>query len=454
MDGSSRVRPRKKELFMSNIQQNSRACAYLHCAYIVRPLSCYQIVDPDQVIAYIADRLEIRKGMRIHLSTEEKIMLSFPSHAEALRAADLANQHELLNIEECPYQFFSGDQIAHIKTISVNQRVCITLRELPVHMWTSVIVEQVLAPYCALEYITPETRTMEDLSGFICIARSERTLEIPDKIAIKVPQDIEPGIPSEQSAATSLALYEYTVFVDKYEYLHGITRRYEYSSAPVVTTSHIVYPAQCYVLPKLLDKDAFQKYSAAVVMVVEPDCYFATLANLCTFLERNLHIRVRAKLLKTDTYLLYFDQPHHYISLSSLLSAHLDKWINRRKLQLLPWTPAYGSEHCEISRAVQLKIKGLPCNLNAPAIIEYIMGPFALVAVHHTVLRDTSSRLGGTVTIYECSAWCATYHAIPSTLQINLLPSWLTDLACLSSIGEHDCPVLDVSVLSRPLSLA
>ncbi|CAM0873365.1 unnamed protein product [Alopecurus aequalis] len=452
MSGAAPVRPRMKEIFMSNIQQNSRVCAYLHCAYFVTPLSQFQIIDSDQVAGHIASRLEIRKGMRIHLSTPEKIILSFPSHNEALRAADLAAQQEILNIEGCPYRFFSGDEVAHIKSVSVDQRVYITLRELPLHMWTNVIVEQMLAPYCALEYITPETRTMEDPSGFTCIARSQRILEIPDEITIRVPQNIGPLAP-EQISHAPLSLHRYTVFVDKYEYLHGVTRRYEYTSAPVVNTDHIVYPAQCYVLPKLLDRSTIQKYASAVVMVVEPDCYFATLANLCLFLDRDIHIRVRAKLLKTDTYLLYSDHPHPYTSLFSLLSTHLKRWIDREEMQIFPWTPSYGSVQCTISRAVHLKIKGLPCNLNAPAVIEYITSPFAMVAVHHTAISDTDSRLGNTVTIYECSAWCDTYRAIPAALEIKLVPSWLTDLACVSSVAEHNCPALDVSILSRALPL-
>ena len=449
MSTSRRTRPRKKELFMSNVQQNSRICAYLHEGYILRPISQVQIVDPDEAVAQLADILSIHRGMRIHSSTPSKTIVSFAYHEEAVQALNLAAQHQILNIQGCPYQFVSTNEVAHVKNIPVDQRVYITLRDLPLHMWTNSIVEQILSPFCAVEYITQETRALEDLSAYTCIAWCQRTLEIPGEISVMVPQyDIGESTRAE-SRISSIPLYKYGVFVEKYEYLHGISRRYEYNSAPMTSTSHIVYPAQCYILPKLLDAALIQKYSSAVVITVQPDSYFATLTDFQTYLHNDLYLRVGIKLLKSETYLLYIDQIDTYTSLYSLLSIHLEKWINRGEMEIQSWTPEYGSSSDIITRAVQLKIKGLPCNLNTPTIIECMMSPFVLITTHHTVVEDTDGAFRNTITIYECTARCANYHILPESLEIKLLPPSSTSLAYVSSESEQNCPTFDVSVLMR-----
>lgn len=81
----------------------------------------------------------------------------------------LGGPETVLQINGCSYRFTMGDELVHL-SIFVGQRVHLTLRKLPLQMWTSNIVEQVLSPYCALEYIDQETRAMDDPSTFTCIS--------------------------------------------------------------------------------------------------------------------------------------------------------------------------------------------------------------------------------------------------------------------------------------------
>lgn len=173
---------------MSAIQLCSRPCAPLHRTYILRPISLFQMVPHNEATTWITNRFKIRRGITIHLATDEKNVLSFPHHKEALRALDTANAKKSLNIHGCPYQFTVGDEIAHTRSIILDQRVHMTLRELPLHMWTPTIVEQILSPFCSLEYISFETRIMQDTSGFTCIVRADRLVHIPDKITVMVPK--------------------------------------------------------------------------------------------------------------------------------------------------------------------------------------------------------------------------------------------------------------------------
>ena len=72
--------------------------------------------------------------------------------------------------------------------MTIDQCVQITLKGLPFHMWTSEIVEQLLSPYCAVKYMGHQTRMMEELLEYVCIACSQRVLRIPDEIALMVPR--------------------------------------------------------------------------------------------------------------------------------------------------------------------------------------------------------------------------------------------------------------------------
>jgi hypothetical protein len=55
-------------------------------------------------------------------------------------------------------------------------------------MWAAAIVEQILSPCGALEYVNEETRVIEDHSNFSGIVCCQRIIPIPEKIAIKVPE--------------------------------------------------------------------------------------------------------------------------------------------------------------------------------------------------------------------------------------------------------------------------
>lgn len=163
-----------------------------------------------------------------------------------MRAIKLGGIEEILQVNDCPYRLSMGDGLVHLRSITVSQRVHLTRKELPLQMWTSDIVEQILPPYCALEYTDQETRAMDDPSGFTCIVFSQKTIPIPD--SIKVPENGLLEGSDLQSAPTSLFLNKHTVFLDKTQYLHGITKRYRYKSALTAASARrIASPAECFI---------------------------------------------------------------------------------------------------------------------------------------------------------------------------------------------------------------
>jgi hypothetical protein len=103
-------------------------------------------------------------------------------------------------------------------------------------------MHQMLSP-SALDYIDEEISVMCDPSGLTCIICSQKIIQISDQSAIKVPEKDTVEGSSSQNALASLFLNKYTVFVDKAEYFHGITRRHRYDTASTTFTSCIVYTA-------------------------------------------------------------------------------------------------------------------------------------------------------------------------------------------------------------------
>jgi hypothetical protein len=101
------------------------------------------------VVKSIANKLVICHGMTANLSTAEKVTISFSEkHYELLILVEEKKLCALIVVPTGP----ASDTLVHLRTIIVDeQSLSITLKELPLHMWTSNIVE--LGPYFAIEHI-------------------------------------------------------------------------------------------------------------------------------------------------------------------------------------------------------------------------------------------------------------------------------------------------------------
>lgn len=110
--------------------------------------------------------------MTIRRFNNQRIAVSFSYHRQAIKALRFEGTDEIFRINGCPYRLRMEGKLIHFRTISVGQRVHLSLKNLPLRMCKGDIVEQVLSHYCALEYIDPDTLAMDDLSSFTCIARS------------------------------------------------------------------------------------------------------------------------------------------------------------------------------------------------------------------------------------------------------------------------------------------
>ena len=97
----------------------------------------------------------------------------------------------MLQFGGCSYQFVPTNEVPHVMSVTIDQRVHITLKGLPSHMWTNEIVELLFSPHCVVEYTGQRTHTMEDLSEYVCTTCSQRVLRMSNEIALMVPQNAD-----------------------------------------------------------------------------------------------------------------------------------------------------------------------------------------------------------------------------------------------------------------------
>ena len=155
-----------RELFFGDVQQESRLCAPLHFSYTIEPISSFHQLPVEDVLDAVRRKFNIRCSLVVHRSSLHQLVVSFPDHAEASSAQQFAYENVFMYVKGCRYRFSMNDSPVYCQNISTDQRVILRIKRLLLHMWTGRIVEQILSPYCVVDYIEPATRLMH--GRFIC----------------------------------------------------------------------------------------------------------------------------------------------------------------------------------------------------------------------------------------------------------------------------------------------
>jgi hypothetical protein len=128
-----------------------------------------------------------------------------------------------------------------------------------------------------------------------------------------------------------------------------------------------------------------------------------------------------------------------------MLSTQLQEWITAGDIDMMQWTQEYGSIGCVDTQSVQLKITGLPCNLNSVPVTEYVLNPFAFLDKHITTTDALHSHLGSSVTTCKCTGWSAT-ESLPRIIRIKVLPQHLQTHASSRQENKCKCPLLFLQI--------
>ena len=232
------------------------------------------------------------------MSTEEKVLLSFDYHRHAMRALRATDHEGLLRINGVPYRFTADYALPHLLRVLSDERVYVELRGLPLHLRAHLIVEQLLSPYCVLDYVAPETDSMEDPSVFACYARSQTSIPIPSKIKLKV-GEFDGDSFSGSRSRSSLFLNCYTVKLAVWGYTFGQgTGVYDVSARDSDgSVGIVVSPAECHISHKLIDVSLVQKLSRMLILSPREGTPLSDIEAVEAILEDVVFLRVRVRSL-------------------------------------------------------------------------------------------------------------------------------------------------------------
>ncbi|KAF7062617.1 hypothetical protein CFC21_069192 [Triticum aestivum] len=94
-----------KEIFMGDIQGSTRMCTVWHYPFVIEPLSHFGQQSVQAILSAISQKLEFTSKRTIHQATEEKVVISFSWHQDAIQAFRLRNRTSSLYINGVPYHF-------------------------------------------------------------------------------------------------------------------------------------------------------------------------------------------------------------------------------------------------------------------------------------------------------------------------------------------------------------
>ncbi|XBH58816.1 hypothetical protein VPH35_080188 [Triticum aestivum] len=94
-----------KEIFMGDIQGSTRMCTVWHYPFVIEPLSHFGQQSVQAILSAISQKLEFTSKRTIHQATEERVVISFSWHQDAIQAFRLRNRTSSLYINDVPYRF-------------------------------------------------------------------------------------------------------------------------------------------------------------------------------------------------------------------------------------------------------------------------------------------------------------------------------------------------------------
>ncbi|KAF6998313.1 hypothetical protein CFC21_014438 [Triticum aestivum] len=241
-------RPDAEKCFMGAIQLATRSCVPLHRNYIVTPCSPSNALPSPHVLAALIARFTRHYKLSFHDVTDNRIVMTCTHHTTGNRVYNLSRSHSTIIIQGVRYRFMVDDALLHLGRISTNQYIIISMRNLPLHLWKSIIVEQILSPYCSLDYVTQDSLLIEYPSTFTCYAWASPSIMVPPTIQVNV---------SDEDAYTAdqqmifFSAYNVNLFISEYRIgAHPVKQPY---CPTVPITSSGSKPIQCFISQRFID---------------------------------------------------------------------------------------------------------------------------------------------------------------------------------------------------------
>lgn len=279
-------RPQFAVAFVGEIQTSTHASSILHCTYIIEPLSEADALPCQTVLSSIMARFTSNAHIEIHKNSDAQIILEFTQHGAASRECLYARDNETIIIDGVPYRFRPDPVSLHLKRISTNQCLMISIKNLPLFLWRQLAVEQILGPYCAINYITQDTLLMENPSEFVCYAWAHRDTLVPFTMQINVPR--EPSVTTTEYGQPAVIFDRYTIHLaileSQYRPSFAQPRMLPYMPSTLPSTDED-WPRQCFISRELISDALVNEMFATIIFTSSPGTHFSSFQTLEEFLE-------------------------------------------------------------------------------------------------------------------------------------------------------------------------
>jgi hypothetical protein len=161
----------------------------------------------------IAQRVGIPfDNFSVHKFKPEDFLIVFADGHDMDRVAALSS----LSLGSCSLFFRRCNRLAQTQRVVAESRVHLVIEGIPPHAWDRSTAEHLLGTSCALEELTPETASREDLGLFKATAWTHKVDGIPPERMLWVPEPVDgvpPSGPQPVQRLRDLGMLEYMVLI-------------------------------------------------------------------------------------------------------------------------------------------------------------------------------------------------------------------------------------------------
>lgn len=137
-------------------------CVMWHYPFIVEPLSPIGRQPAHAIVHAINQRFDSEVQPIIHMIADERIILSFPNHWEAVQAFRLADKGNTMYVNGVLYCFTIDLLQSNLMTVSSDQRIIVCMK--------------------GLDYAPDDTDSTDDLTTFTCLVCTQQNVLFPNSI--------------------------------------------------------------------------------------------------------------------------------------------------------------------------------------------------------------------------------------------------------------------------------
>ncbi|KAL6643512.1 hypothetical protein ACP70R_018278 [Stipagrostis hirtigluma subsp. patula] len=422
--------------FISGFQNSFRPCVRFYSAVIARFRTDLEPYSVESMFQRLSDLLLRDCNVQMQQISATDCYIIPLDHTSAERVHSLLHSKAMVLGDIRAYLTTKHELYRFDPRILV-RRVIVRINRLPVHLWSKNIIEQLLAPYCGLDYLPEDMHNSERLTTCWCIAWCRNQCALPPTMTVKV-CDLSTANPWGLCGLKNTKVNCYNISFTHQEYYYGDPVECLSDSDIKTGVFHVSdthNAAQCYIYEEQIEPGLLQLYSqAAIVSPVDEDTLISPdiISCLLKFPTRSVSI----KDIGQGNFIV-LPKPSKFIGVSLCDYLTRDPELcDRLKINVQSWSPLFGSVQQDLSRHIRLTIHDLPCFFNTKEIIQYLLSPYGVPEFEDNIISEESLFFH-----FRCRLWSDSLPLVPLQLTATILPSGI-----FASDHITDAPFLQAQI--------